>query len=80
MRILPSLLLLVPLAFAPGVASALDAAQVPTAAEVANAYAAIPHRRTHGDHHRSRPQAPGLDGDDQPALIGDPFLARSSHD
>jgi hypothetical protein len=45
-RILPALLLLVPFAFAPDVASALDAAQVPTAAEVANAYAAIPHRRT----------------------------------
>jgi len=49
MRALHSLLLLLPLALAPDVASAMDVAQVPTAAEVANAYAAIPHQRTQFD-------------------------------
>ncbi len=49
MRALLSLLLLLPLALSPGAVLALDVAQVPTAAEVANAYTAIPHPRTQFD-------------------------------
>jgi len=41
--------LLATFAFSHGVARALDAPPVPTAAEVANAYAAIPHQRTQFD-------------------------------
>jgi hypothetical protein len=49
MRALPLLRLLVAFAFPQGVALAVDAPPIPTVAEVANAYAAIPHQRTQFD-------------------------------
>jgi len=49
MRALPFLPLLATLAFSQGIALAVDAPPIPTAAEVANAYAAIPHQRTQFD-------------------------------